>query len=175
MKLMVMAVWMVAVLFAGSVQAQSTQLTHEYVMTVFVQTDHRYPADASTTVVEVKGGNVKGPNINGEIILPSGDWIRTMPSGVSRLDAKLMIRTDDGALIYMTYNGIALASKEVAEALAKGETLTDKTFPYFITAPTFQTSAEKYAWLNKVQAIGKMVEVKRGESPYVKYDIFIVR
>ena len=43
------------------------------------------------------------------------------------------------------------------------------------TAPTFQTSSEKYAWLNGVQAVGKMVEVKVGAGGYVKYDVFIVR
>lgn len=50
-----------------------------------------------------------------------------------------------------------------------------KDIPYFITAPTFQTSSEKYAWLNSVQAINKVVEVKIGEGGYVKYDVFIIR
>ncbi len=169
------AIFSIVVCLTPATYAQSTQLTTEYVMTVFVQTDHRYAADASTTVVEIKGGNVKGPNIQGEIVLPGGDWIRTMSSGALRLDAKLMIKTDDGALIQMIYNGVVVGSKEAAEALAKGEVVTDKTFPYFITAPTFQTSSEKYGWLNKVQTIGKMIEVKRGDGSYVKYDIFIVR
>jgi hypothetical protein len=47
--------------------------------------------------------------------------------------------------------------------------------PYFVTAPTFQTSSTKYAWLNGVQAIAKMVEVKAGDGGYVKYDVFVVR
>ena len=46
---------------------------------------------------------------------------------------------------------------------------------YFVTAPTFQTKSEKYAWLNAIQAIGKMVEQKRGEGSFVKYDIFAVK
>lgn len=54
--------------------------------------------------------------------------------------------------------------------------MNDKSVPYFINTPLFQTSAEKYGWLNKVQAIGKMVELKRTSTEaYVKYDIFIVR
>jgi hypothetical protein len=57
----------------------------------------------------------------------------------------------------------------------KGEVLTDKDLPYFVTAPTFQTSAPKYAWLNGVQAVAKMVEVKAGDGGYVKYDVFVVR
>jgi Protein of unknown function (DUF3237) len=75
----------------------------------------------------------------------------------------------------MTYNGIVVLSKEVTDALSRGEVVTDKTVPYFVTAPTFQTSSEKYSWLNKVQAVGKMVELKRGEGGYIKYDVFTVR
>lgn len=46
---------------------------------------------------------------------------------------------------------------------------------YFMVAPTMRTSSEKYAWLNYVQCIGKMVEVKSGDGAYVKYDFFIAR
>jgi hypothetical protein len=60
-------------------------------------------------------------------------------------------------------------------ALNRGEMVTDKTVPCFVIAPTFQTSSADYDWLNKVQAVGKMVELKRGDGYYIKYDIFIVR
>jgi len=118
---------------------------------------------------------VNGPKIKGTMVSPGGDWLRPMPSGVLRLDVRASIRTDDGADIYVSYNGIIQHSKESAERLMKGEVLTDKDVPYFVTAPTFQTSSEKYAWLNGVQAVGKMVEAKVGAGGYVKYDVFIVR
>jgi len=136
----------------------------------------RYPIDGSTVVSSVRpGGWVKGPRVSGKIIPPGGDWLRIMPSGVARLDVRLLIEADDGAHIYMTFNGIVVLSKEVTDALSRGEVVTDKTVPYFVTAPTFQTSSEKYGWLNKVQAVGKMVEYKRGEGAYSKFDVFIVR
>jgi hypothetical protein len=136
----------------------------------------RYPIDSSTVIVNVRpGGWVKGPRVSGKIIPPGGDWLRFMPSGVTRLDVRLLIETDDGAYIYMTYNGIAVLSKEVTDALSRGEVVTDKTVPYFVAAPTFQTSSEKYGWLNKVQAVAKMVELKRGDGAYIKYDVFVVR
>jgi hypothetical protein len=54
--------------------------------------------------------------------------------------------------------------------------LNEKGMPYFITTPQFQTSAEKYNWMNQVQGVGKMVELKRAKNDaYVKYDIFIAR
>ena len=76
----------------------------------------------------------------------------------------------------MSYVGVVVLSKEATDALAKGEVLKADSVPYFINTPLFQTSSEKYGWLNKVQAIGKMVALKRTPAEaYVTYDIFIAR
>jgi hypothetical protein len=159
-----------------SALAQTAQIKTEYLMTYVAPLDAPIPIDGSLQIFNVKpGGWVKGPKVNGTIVSPGGDWLRMMPSGVFRLDVRATVRTDDGADIYFSYNGIIQHSKESAERLMKGEVLTDTDMPYFVTAPTFQTSSEKYAWLNGVQAVGKMVELKAGEGAYVKYDVFIVR
>jgi Protein of unknown function (DUF3237) len=55
---------------------------------------------------------------------------------------------------------------------AKREGANDE---YFIISPTFETTSKKYAWLNDVVAIGKIVSHKMGEGSHVTYDIFIVR
>ena len=162
--------------FSGGAGAQTTQVSTDYLMTVYIPTE-RKAIDNSLTVVNIlPGGWVKGPKISGKIIAPGGDWIRAMPSGVLRLDVRLTIETDDGAQIYMTYGGVVVGSKEATEALARSEVLNDKGLPYFITTPQFQTSSEKYAWMNQLQAVGKMVELKRAKNDaYVKYDIFGLR
>lgn len=156
--------------------AQSTQISTDYLMTIYLPTE-RKAIDPTLTIVNIlPGGWVKGPGINGKVIAPGGDWLRTMPSGALRQEAKLTIETDDGAFIYMSYVGVVALSKEAAEAMGRGEVLNDKSVPYFINTPLFQTSAEKYSWLNKVQGIGKMIELKRTSTEaYVKYDIFIAR
>jgi hypothetical protein len=154
----------------------STQVTAEYVMTYVAPLDPPMAIDNGMMIVNVRpGGWVKGPDINGKFISPGADWLRIMPSGVFRLDVRGLIETDDGAHIYMSYNGIIKNSEESAERLNNGELLTDKDIPYFIAAPTFQTSSEKYAWINEVQTINKMVEIQFGEKGYVKYDLFIIR
>ena len=159
-----------------SAVAQTVQIKTEYLMTYVALLEAPIVVDGSLQVFNVKpGGWVKGPQVNGTWVSPAGDWLRTMPSGAFRLDVRGLIRTDDGAAIYVSYNGIIRHSRESAERMMKGEVLTDKDLPYFIIAPTFQTSSEKYAWLNGVQAVGKIVEVKAGDGGYVKYDIFIVR
>ncbi|HEY1810341.1 MAG TPA: DUF3237 domain-containing protein [Acidobacteriaceae bacterium] len=164
----------ISLLFSvGLLEAQTTTISTEYLMTIYAPLDAGQAVDSTLNVYNVRpGGWVKGPKIKGTLIAPSGDWLRVMPSGVSRLDVRGMIRTDDGALIYITYNGIVSGGKESEERAEKGEVRTPKD-TYFIIAPTMETSSSKYAWLNGVQCIGKMVEVKR--NSYVKYDIFVVR
>lgn len=156
--------------------AQTTSIKAEYLMTYVALLEPPYAVDDTLLVVNVKpGGWAKGPNISGSFIPPGADWLRIMPSGVLRLDVRATLKTDDGALLYITYNGIAQHSQESFERLNRGETLKAGEMPYFVTAPTFQTSSEKYAWLNGVQAIGKFVEFKPGEGGYVKYDVFVIR
>ncbi len=105
---------------------------------------------------------------------PGADWVQILPSGSSRLDVRCTIETDDDALIYLHYNGIFSASEDAFERMLSGEVLTSKDL-YCISTPTLRTSAEKYAWLNHVQCVGKVVEVKDGEGGFIKYDIFVVR
>jgi hypothetical protein len=157
-------------------QAQTTQVGTEYLMTVHIPTE-RVAVDSSLTIVNIlPGGTVKGPKITGKILPPGGDWVRVMPSGALRLDVKLTIETDDGALIYMTYGGVVVGSKETSEALARGEVLGENGFPYFVTTPQFQTASPKYDWLNKLQGIGKVASYRRSkEESYVRYDVYAVR
>ena len=57
----------------------------------------------------------------------------------------------------------------------KGETLKTSDISYFVTAPLFETSSQTYSWLNNIQSIGKVVELKIGKDGYVKYDIFLIK
>jgi hypothetical protein len=124
------------------------------------------------TITNVPGGTIRGPKINGTIIAPTGDWPIIMPDGSRRLDVRGTIKTDDGEIILVTYSGIIAASKEVMDRFVNGGVITSEE-AYFITTPQFTTGSEKYGWLNRIQAIGKMVSVQRGVN--IKCDVFIVR
>ena len=155
--------------------AQTTSIKTEYLGTLYAPLDAPQVIDNSLFIYNVQpGGWFKGPKLNAAVLQPAADWLRVMPAGNARLDVRLTLKTDDDQLIYVTYNGIISHSKDSFDRLMKGEVLTSKDF-YFITAPTMQTASEKYAWVNHVQAVGKVVEVKAGEGSYVKYDLFIVR
>ena len=157
--------------------AQTTKVTTEYLMTYRGELAQPYKIDDSLMIFNVRspGGWARGPKINATFIPPGGDWMRVLPSGAMRLDVRATLKTDDGALIYMTYNGVMQLAPELAQKLMGGVLLKADDMPGFVAAPTFETSSPKYAWLNGVQAVNKMVEVKLGDDGYVQYDVFIVR
>jgi Protein of unknown function (DUF3237) len=142
----------------------------EYLMTLEAQIDPPQ-AVGQRVVVNVPGGAVHGPKINGTIIPPGGDWVTPMPDGTLRLDVRLTIKTDDGELILVEYNGVVALTKDGGERFNKGEPISSQD-AYFITAPRFTTASKKYEWLNQMQAVGKMVSVQAAKT--VKYDIFAV-
>ena len=168
--------WVIALVtalsLASAAEAQTTEVSTDYLMTLYAPLEPAQEIDSTLEVSNVHpGGWVKGPRISGKLVAPAGDWFRTLPSGAGRLDVRATIRTDDGALIYLAYNGVYKASAEAEARAAKGEVLTSKDL-YFFIAPTLQTAAKKYVWLNDVQCVGKLVEYRA--DAYVKYDIFIV-
>jgi len=166
------------VLLAGFASAQEASVPHlEFLMTYQAELEPGQPVTSELTIVNCEpGGWARGPRIKGSFVGPCGDWLRTLPSGVSRLDVRGTLKTDDGALVYVRYNGIIKHSEASARKLGTGEPITEKDGIYFLTAPTFETKAEKYAWLNEVQAIGKLVELRVGpERSYVRYDVYALR
>lgn len=161
-----------------SIAAEPPQgIKTEFLLTLYAPLDPSSQINDSLTILNVgaTGGWVQGPRIKGKLIPPGGDWSRTLASGVLRLDVRLTVKTDDGALIYVTYNGIERDSEVTESKSKRGETLRANDVKYWIIAPTFETSAAKYSWLNEIQAVGKMVEFKDGAGGFVKYEIYAVR
>jgi hypothetical protein len=85
------------------------------------------------------GGVFEGERLRGQL-LSGDDWAVTRADGVIELDARITLQTDDGALIHMTFTGIRDDAAPAA--------------PYFRTLPLFETAEPKYAFLNKLLAVG---------------------
>src|SRR4030095_1261236 len=58
----------------------------------------------------------------GDVLPPAGSALRQLRAdGSAQQHVRLILRTDDGALILMTYRGVRHASPEVNERIARGE------------------------------------------------------
>jgi hypothetical protein len=117
-------------------------------------------------------GTFAGGRLRGEVLPGSADWRLIRQDITSVVDARVMLRTDDGALIYMSYGGrVVVPPKLLAQVRdpARRHLLDPATY-YFRTTPTFETGAEAYRWLNNIVCIGTGKLTAKG----VEYEIFEV-
>lgn len=103
-------------------------------------------------IAPITGGIFEGPRLRGNVLPGGGDWTLLRSDGVLELDLRITLETDDGALIYMTSSGLRHGPAEVLAALARGESVDPSTY-YFRTAPRFEASAPRYAFLNGLIAV----------------------
>ena len=104
-------------------------------------------------IVKVREGFFEGPRLRGIVIPGGSDWAVMRPDGVMEVDVRMTLKTDDDALIYMTYTGIVRRGSEAFAARAQG-IVPDPATMYFRTLPRFETGHERYAWLNTILAVG---------------------
>ncbi len=104
-------------------------------------------------IIPIVGGQVTGERLSGEILNLGADWQTVMAEGVAELDTRYGMRTHDGALIDIRNFGIRHGPPEVLAALARGENVDPTTYS-MRTHPRFETGDPRYAWLNKVIAVG---------------------
>ncbi len=117
----------------------------------------------------VAGGTFEGPKLKGTVLPGGADWIIARPDASTTLDVRIVLETDDGALIGMTYRGMRHGPEDVMAKVNSGE-FVDPSLYYFRTAVSFETAAPRYDWLNRVIAIG--TGSRPPEGPV--YDIFEV-
>jgi hypothetical protein len=104
-------------------------------------------------IAPILGGRFSGARLNG-VVLPGGaDWVINRPDGAMAIDVRIALRTDDEALIYLTYQGLFKAEPEVMARFNRGERLADDEYR-LRTIARFETGAPAYAWLNDLLAIG---------------------
>ena len=125
--------------------------------TVSIAPGDRYRIDdgpfGNRVIAGISHGRWEGERLRGSIVGPGGDWAMPGPGGAMLLDVRQVVETDDGAVIYVTYQGRA-----------------DRTRGTYTIAPTFETSDERYTWLNAVQAVGKGRFVD-GRLVYAVYEV----
>ncbi len=110
---------------------------------------------AGTRVIaNVTGGTFEGERLRGTIVGPGGDWVSVRDNGTIHLDVRLLLVTDDGESILMTYNGIGVRGEDGALSIR--------------SAPLFQAGAEAYRWLNDVQAVG----IGQSADGVVTYEVY---
>jgi Protein of unknown function (DUF3237) len=132
----------------------------EYLGTMQVQTGTRTVVESgpqgTRTIVQIVSGRFEGPRLKAAVQIPAGDWITNRADGTYKLDVRLTLKTDDGALILVTYNGIGQTTQAGASLRA---------------TPLFETGDQRYAWLTRLQAVA----VGERVGTDVKYNVYALK
>lgn len=99
-------------------------------------------------IIHVKDGYFRGSLLNGTVIPGGDDWVTVLGDRTIVQDARILLKSYDGALIAMTYRGIRTGNSDVLKQLERNEEVHLDEY-YFTTQPVFETSSKKYDWLNK--------------------------
>jgi hypothetical protein len=101
---------------------------------------------------EIAGGRFEGDRLRGRILSGGSDWQSLRADGTTTINVRLVMETDDGVLIGMTYLGMRHGPKEVIDRIGRGENVNPSEY-YMRVTPYFETASEKYGWLNRIVTV----------------------
>ena len=136
-----------------------TELQHRHLITLTLTVDFAGMVNIGQTpaglrrIAPVTGGTFVGERLNGEVLPGGNDWVINRADGVMVIDVRLTLKTDDGALIYLSYQGRFLAAPDAMARFAKGVPLDPSEYSLAMVA-RFECGDARYDWLNNVVAVG---------------------
>ena len=104
-------------------------------------------------IIDILGGEVSGPKLEGEILPGGADWQVVRPDGTIEVVARYTIRSTAGALIYVQNDGLRVASPDVLARMSRGEAVPVGSY-HFRTAPRFETAEPSLKWLERATFVG---------------------
>lgn len=152
-----------------------SQLTHRHLITLTLTVDFAGMVSIGQTpaglrrIAPVSGGHFNGERLTGKVLPGGQDWVINRADGVMVIDVRLTLQTDDGAMVYLTYQGRLLAGDEAMARFRKGALLEPHEYSLVISAK-FECGDGRYAWLNNAIAVGTGEQTPTGPI-YSIYEI----
>jgi hypothetical protein len=105
-------------------------------------------------IIDVRGGNVTGERLSGELLPGGADFQLVRPDGVAEIDVRATLRTADGDLVHFTGKGLRHGPEAVLRRIAAGEQVDPAEY-YFRESLFFEAGAPDMRWLNHIVTIAK--------------------
>jgi hypothetical protein len=135
---------------------EMTELRWQPLMTFFIEVKKPWVVGktpvADRRIGEIAGGYFEGERLKGSVLTGGSDWQTVREDGAWMINVRMLLETDDGALIGVTYTGLRHGPKEVIDAIARGESVSPTSY-YMRVSLVFETASPRYHWLNRVVAV----------------------
>jgi hypothetical protein len=104
-------------------------------------------------VIPILGGTVEAQGWCGRVLSGGADFQLLLGPSMAELDARYLIETDAGDMIFVTNRAVRTASPEVMAKIIRGEPVDPSTV-YFRCSPSFETASPALSWIAERLFIG---------------------
>ena len=104
-------------------------------------------------VIPILGGEVQGQGWTAKVLSGGADFQLIVNPGLAELDARYVLQTDGGDLIYVQNRAVRTAAPEVMARLVRGEAVPPELV-YFRCSPSFETASASLGWITERLFIG---------------------
>ena len=104
-------------------------------------------------VIPILGGEAQGQGWTARVLRGGADFQMIVNETLAELDARYVLETDAGDLIFVQNRAVRTASPEVMGRLIRGEKV-DPQLVYFRCTPQFETASKSLAWISEKLFIG---------------------
>ena len=135
---------------------QSAKLVHEFTYHSIVSAPNEVGVGpyGHRQYYEMTRGSVDGHRVKGKLLGSGSDWMLVGGDGFIRMDVRVQIETDDGAIICAHYFGPAEANQKLSQALA-ASTPTEFSDQSIRSHWLLETGDARYAWVNQAVFVGE--------------------
>ncbi|MBC8138021.1 MAG: DUF3237 domain-containing protein [Fibrella sp.] len=135
---------------------QSLQLVHEFTYRVACGPPHEVGVGpyGSRQYFAMTGGTVEGLRLKGNLLGAGSDWMLTGPDGLMRMDVRVQIETDDGAILCAHYFGPCEANETLRRAVTACVP-TEFADQSIRSHWVLETGDLRYAWVNQTVFVGE--------------------
>jgi len=107
-------------------------------------------------LIPILGGEARGAGWTARVLPGGADYQLIVSPRLAELDARYVLETDAGDLIYVHNRALRAAAPEVTARLLRGEAV-DPQQVYFRCSPSFETASPALGWIAERLFIGSGV------------------
>jgi hypothetical protein len=104
-------------------------------------------------VIPILGGDVQGDGWTARVLRGGADFQMIVNQSLAELDARYVLETDAGDMIFVQNRAVRTASPDVISRLIRGEKV-DPQLVYFRCTPQFETASKSLSWISERLFIG---------------------
>ncbi len=104
-------------------------------------------------LIPILSGTAQGNGWSARVMPGGADFQLLVNDRLAELDARYVLETDAGDLIYVQNRAVRAAAPEVMARLVRGEEV-DPQQVYFRCSPSFETASASLAWISERLFVG---------------------